>query len=109
MDRAQACIRVDQLLDWKADATRNGKCPLCRVVAQKPGAAVAGASDTNRFVFVHRAECQLADADTTIMELCRRHAIRCETFSEMVELAGTTTRIEMVRRARDTARYSTPD
>jgi hypothetical protein len=109
MDRPQACIRVDQLLDWKADATRNGKCPLCRVLAQTSRAAVALGSDSEQIVFAHRADCQLADADARIVELCRRYAIRCEKVSETVEMAGTPTRIQLVRRVRDIARYSTPD
>jgi hypothetical protein len=96
MDRSQACIRVDQLLDWKVDAARNGKCPLCRAVALTTGAVDGSVSSTRQAAFAHRAECQLADADVRIVELCRRYAIRCEKFSEMVDVAGKSTRIEMV-------------
>src|SRR4051794_366502 len=109
MDRSQACIRVDQLLDWKVDANRNGKCPLCRAVASRSGADDAGVSETQQSTFAHRAECQLADADARIVELCLRHAIRCENLSEMVDVAGKPTRIHMVRRVRDTMRSSRPD
>jgi hypothetical protein len=117
MNRSQACIRVDQLLDWKAHEMRNGRCPLCRAAALELGEAagdsvyqarerhgdLGGAARRRGFRFDHEHNCQLADANAKILDLCGRHAIRCETFYETVQIVGKPIRVQLMRRVSDEA------
>lgn len=111
MNRSQACIRVDQLLDWQAEEMRTGQCPLCGVraehmgdvtdrmrAAQARGADFGGAASMQGFQFLHEDDCQLADVVAKVTQLSGEFGIPLENAFITVVIEGKETKVRTVRR-----------